>query len=114
MLAMTLLTGMVDHAEEAGLDELALYFTMARTELALGPWQSPLVEVLPPGRIGLVEGVQVVLDLLDVIRPLTDDPSGVSALALARLWVVDGVNWLDRAAAKVAVACRDVTIERWS
>lgn len=114
LLAMSLLAGMADHAEEAGLGDLALYFMMARTELGLGPWEDAIVEVVPAGRVGFVKGVRTLLDLLDTIRPLTEDPSAVVALALAQLWVVDGVAWLDQAAATVASSCRASTIERRS
>ena len=113
MLAMTLLAGLADHADEAGMEDLVIYFTMARTELALGPWVAPLARVVPDGRIGFAEGVREVLDLLDAIRALTDDPSGVIAIALARLWIVDGVAWLDAEAAKVAATCRARVLGRW-
>lgn len=113
MQAMTLLAGLADHADEAGMEDLVIYFSMARTELALGPWPAPDVDAVPEGRVGFAEGVRDVLDLLDEVRALTDDRSGVIALALARLWVVDGVAWLDAEAAKVAAACRARTVNRW-
>lgn len=96
MVAMTHLAGLADHAEEVGLGDLGLYFTMARTELALGPWNEVLVPVPAVVRPNFAEGVSTVLELLDALRLVTVELSGVVALALARLWMLDAVRRLDR------------------
>jgi hypothetical protein len=57
------------------------------------------------GRQGEVDrGIATVLGLLDRLREATEDIEGIGAIAMARLWVVDGVRWFDAAARKIAEA----------
>ena len=61
--------------------------------------------------MSLSRGIATVLDLLD--RGDTEDLDGIVAIAMTRLWVVDGVRWLDAAAQMIAEAYRDSVVERW-
>ena len=40
----SLLVGLADHVDEAGLEDLAVYLMTARAELVLGPWRVPWAE----------------------------------------------------------------------
>ncbi|MFE6645021.1 hypothetical protein ACFVJS_00565 [Nocardioides sp. NPDC057772] len=109
----SLLVGLADHADEAGLGDLAVYLMTARAELVLGPWRAPWAEQVPIKGLSLSRGIAMVLDLLDGLREETEDMDGIVAIAMARLWVVDGVRWLDGAARKIAEAYRDSVVEQW-
>lgn len=96
-----LLKGLANLAEDAGVDDLALYLAAARDELADGPWALAAVNV-DSDLMTLAAGVGGVLSALDDLRALTTDEVGIVAIAAARLWVVDGIRHLDRVAERFA------------
>ncbi|MGY0390580.1 hypothetical protein ACWZJV_26710 [Nocardioides sp. WG-D5] len=110
----SLLVGLSDHADEAGLEDLAVCLMTARAELVLGPWRVPSAESVSVERlVSLTRGIPTVPDLLDRLREETEDLDGIVAIAMARLWVVDGVRWLEDAARRIAEAYRDSVVEWW-
>lgn len=106
---VSLLAELIEMAEEASLGDLALYLQAARRELAAGPWR------LPPVHVGrhhatLADAISALLATLEELRGATDAEAGLASIAVARLYIADGIRHLDRIAERVA---RETPQLRW-
>lgn len=98
---MSLLTAISTMAEDASLGDFAIYLNAARQELVDGPWGPPLTPT-DGDHVMLTASVSSLLVALEELRDLTDDETGLVAIAAARMYLADGIRHLDRVAERVA------------
>ncbi|WP_328530205.1 hypothetical protein OG984_03190 [Nocardioides sp. NBC_00368] len=106
--AMSLLAAMSAMAEEASLGDFVIYLSAAHHELVDGPWGPPFAPTAEDCAT-LTDSITALLVALEELRDVTDDETGLVAIAAARMYVADGIRHLDRVAERVAREAEEVS-----